>query len=251
MELLRILSVSLWAGMCCFAAGCSGETKDNSQHIARIETLVQEGDIVFRRGTGITSRAVLVADKGGAYSHTGIVVSVPSGTGGTEWRVVHIVPGEYDAEGVKDRIKAEELSLFFAPDRAVEGAVMRVRGECVKAMEEKCVEAVEKRAEACVSDEIVERCGDGAGASESEAGVAARAARRALRLAATDLAFDHGYDLADTSRMYCTELVYRVFMSEGLDVTAGSRTTISAFGGGIILPTDIQDNPKVEPIYRF
>lgn len=31
------------------------------------------GDVVFRRGGGFTSHAVLMADNGGVYSHVGIV----------------------------------------------------------------------------------------------------------------------------------------------------------------------------------
>lgn len=83
----------------------------------------QEGDLVFRRGSGIASRAVLTADTGGSYSHVGIVVKE-----GSEWMVVHITPGEAP-KGEKESVKSESLSEFFKASRAVSGAVMRFTGD--------------------------------------------------------------------------------------------------------------------------
>lgn len=83
----------------------------------------QEGDLVFRRGSGIASRAVLTADTGGSYSHVGIVVKE-----GSAWMVVHITPGEAP-KGEKDSVKSESLSVFLKSSRAVSGAVMRFTGD--------------------------------------------------------------------------------------------------------------------------
>jgi len=83
----------------------------------------QEGDLVFRRGSGIASRAVLTADTRGSYSHVGIVVKE-----GSAWMVVHITPGEAP-KGEKDSVKSESLSEFFKSSRAVSGAVMRFTGD--------------------------------------------------------------------------------------------------------------------------
>lgn len=83
----------------------------------------QEGDLVFRRGSGIASRAVLTADTRGSYSHVGIVVKE-----GSAWMVVHITPGEAP-KGGKDSVKSESLSEFFKSSRAVSGAVMRFTGD--------------------------------------------------------------------------------------------------------------------------
>jgi hypothetical protein len=190
-------------------AACGGGREKAVRDFAPIEAELQAGDIVFRRGTGMVSHAVLTADRGGAYSHTGIVVD-----DGGELKIVHVVPGEPDANGVKDRIKAELPEQFFALDHAIEGAVMRL---------------------------------------QDEEDVAKRAARRALALVETGVAFDHDYDLTDTTRMYCTELLQFVFEREGCDLTDGARSHISipGFAGDYILPTDIQDSPRVRPIYRF
>ncbi len=217
--------------------GCRG-AEGTKRDTAAIEAVLQEGDLVFRRGGGLTSRAVLAADKDGVYSHIGIVVRLPleqagaQGAGDGEqttvgdWRIVHIVPGEPDADGVRDRIKMERPEDFFAPDRAIEGAVMRVE-----------VETKDKAT----------------GEGDAMGGIPARGARRAPELAATELAFDHDYDLSDTTRMYCTELVHHVFAREGLDITDGKRSRLNApiFSSDYIFPTDIQRNPRLKTIYRF
>ncbi|MDD4637547.1 MAG: YiiX/YebB-like N1pC/P60 family cysteine hydrolase [Bacteroidales bacterium] len=83
----------------------------------------QEGDLVFRRGSGIASRAVLTADAGGSYSHVGIIVKE-----GAAWKVIHITPGEAP-KGEKDSVKSESLSQFFQASRAVCGAVLRFTGD--------------------------------------------------------------------------------------------------------------------------
>lgn len=190
--------------------GCGDGEKQTRKRIVReTELLLQEGDVVFRRGRGLASRAVLVADDHGIYSHTGIVVK----DGPANWRIVHIVPGERGPDGRTDIIKTEGLEMFFAPDKALRGAVMRV--PCP--------------------------------------GIAKAAARDAKRLAAKELAFDHDYDLTDTTRMYCTELVYTVFMREGVDITQGRRTPLNlpGFSGDYILPSDIFRSPHFTPIYEF
>jgi hypothetical protein len=48
-----------------------------------------EGDLVFRKGIGAKTQAVLHADSLGIYSHTGIVVK-----DGAVFKIIHITPGE-------------------------------------------------------------------------------------------------------------------------------------------------------------
>lgn len=174
------------------------------------EKPLSEGDLVFRRGTGLASRAVLTVDqKGGGYSHVGIVVK-DSGN----WKVVHAVPGEADKPGEPDRVKMEPIGLFFACDRAVSGAVMRV------------------------------------GASPA---ILSRAARRAVGLYREGVLFDHHYDKEDTTAMYCTELIEFVYSHAGLDLTEKkcSRTGFPGFSGVYILPSDIQSSKYLKLVESF
>jgi hypothetical protein len=83
---------------------------------------LEEGDLVFRRGIGVKSRAVLSADTAGIYSHSGIVVKLDSGC-----RIIHITPGEREEGEKEDRIKVESPETFFAADRAEHGAVYRMK----------------------------------------------------------------------------------------------------------------------------
>ncbi len=93
------------------------------------EELLKEGDLVFRRGSGLASRAILGVDKNGMYSHIGIVVC-DSG----RWQVVHAVPGEPDYEGDRDRVKKEDVQRFFGRDKTVMGALMRLDNDSLIAV---------------------------------------------------------------------------------------------------------------------
>ena len=99
---------------------CSDTDRMQSGSILPDDVELKAGDVVFRRGSGFTSQAVLIAEKGGAYSHTGIVVDsagVPM--------IVHAVPGEPEFEDDEDRVKMEHPQAFFHPMRAQQGAVYR------------------------------------------------------------------------------------------------------------------------------
>ena len=82
---------------------------------------LREGDVVFRRGGGLESHAVLTMDAHGQYSHVGIVVD----TMGRKM-IVHAVPGEPDFDGDVDRVKLDEIGKFFMPIYANKGAVKRM-----------------------------------------------------------------------------------------------------------------------------
>lgn len=82
---------------------------------------LEEGDIVFRRGGGFTSHAVLMGDRGGQYSHVGIVA-----VEGGRKVIVHAVPGEPDFDGDPDRVKKESPEEFFSSLKTDIGEVCRV-----------------------------------------------------------------------------------------------------------------------------
>ena len=99
---------------------CSDTDRMQSGTILPDGVELKAGDVVFRRGSGFTSQAVLLAEKGGAYSHTGIVVDSAG-----VLMIVHAVPGEPDCEGDEDRVKMEHPQSFFHPLKASQGAVYR------------------------------------------------------------------------------------------------------------------------------
>lgn len=99
---------------------CSNRSVVQSGTIIPTDVQLSPGDVVFRLGMGVTSQAVIIAEKGGAYSHVGIVVDsagVPM--------IVHAVPGEPDYEDDEDRVKMESPVSFFSEVRAMRGAVYR------------------------------------------------------------------------------------------------------------------------------
>ena len=88
------------------------------------------GDVVFRQGSGLDSRAVLTIDRNSCYSHIGIVVDSAGHP-----MIVHAVPGEPDYPGDVDRIKMDDPATFFLHSRAQVGEVMRPKqqGKAIKA----------------------------------------------------------------------------------------------------------------------
>ena len=98
--------------------------RDGFRSILPEDCSLQAGDLVFRRGNGLTSRAVLMADKRGGYSHVGIVVDSCG-----VMMVVHAVPGEPDFDGDPDRVKMETPEKFFLSVNAGIGEVKRLKGD--------------------------------------------------------------------------------------------------------------------------
>ncbi len=114
---IGIIGALLAAIVCC---GCSsGKTASVALQLPP-DSLLRDGDLVFRLGVGVNSRIVLAADGEGVYSHTG-VLKQERGT----WYVIHAVPDEPEFAGDEDRVKQEPLARFFAADRAAKGVVMR------------------------------------------------------------------------------------------------------------------------------
>ena len=81
-------------------------------------------------------------------------------------------------------LKAEPLSVFYSKERARSGAWLRV--DC--------------------SDSI-----------------AKQAVEYALRKVDEKVLFDNDYLLEDTTKLYCTELIWRSFLTVGIDVSSGNR----------------------------
>lgn len=169
------------------------------------ETILQEGDIVFRKGQGLASRVVLIAEKSGGYSHVGIIVKDSSG-----WSVIHAVPGETDKKNPTEVMKKETLAQFFAPHRAVSGAIFRL--------------------------DTIEN-------------IPFQAAQKAKVLLERKLLFDHKYNLEDSTKMYCTELLYFVYNSAGVDISEGRRNSYPAMQDDFLLPGDILSYSRLREVW--
>lgn len=103
-------------------AGCNHTiTMEESARIDTLTHYLEEGDIVFRKGEGLVSRAVVSNDIGGKYSHIGMVVR-----DGDSLKIAHAVPGEPDYENDFDRVKCDAISTFFSQKYAVNGAITRL-----------------------------------------------------------------------------------------------------------------------------
>lgn len=156
---------------------------------------MEEGDLAFRCGYGVFSRAVTAAEEEGVYSHVGIIVRENG-----RWRVIHAVPGEKESKEDFDRVKIEDLELFYSGKRALKG----------------CLVHTGLRDSALVS---------------SLCHQATQAARDSVR-------FDHNYLLEDSTEVYCTEFVWRLYRQCQIDLSEGRRRSVHAFHihGDVLLP---------------
>ncbi|MBQ8458070.1 MAG: hypothetical protein IJV25_04235 [Prevotella sp.] len=108
---------------CLMLAGCaSGEFHS----ILPEDVQLKVGDVVFRRGGGLTSQVVLAADVDGNYSHIGIVVDSAN-----VMMIVHAVPGEPDFKGDVDRVKMDRPECFFSTEYTIVGEVCRPRDSLI------------------------------------------------------------------------------------------------------------------------
>ena len=125
MKLLPVVRVMLMLLLLSLLTVCCERAETNRFASVKLE----EGDLVFRRGTGAKSRAVMQADSLGIYSHVGIAVRRDESFG-----VIHVTPGERQKGDTVDKVKMESLDEFWSTARAVHGAVYRLKDSKTGAM---------------------------------------------------------------------------------------------------------------------
>lgn len=127
--------------------------------------------------------------------------------------IVHAVPDEPDFEGDPDRVKMESPSRFFHAMRANHGAVLR----------------------------------------HHDAEVARKAADVAVAAYRRHALFDHEYDDADSTRLYCTELVVFSFARAGAPLSGVEhhKLPLPGLDYECILPSDIQNCSDFELVISF
>lgn len=116
MKLYRLI---LHVIICLLLVACGQQQTESSLSVD--VKLLQEGDLILRRGRSVSSRAVVRADRqSNVYSHIGVLVCDSS-----QWFVIHCVPGEAEETNGEEIIKCDSLALFLRCDRAEAGAVFR------------------------------------------------------------------------------------------------------------------------------
>lgn len=128
--------------------------------------------------------------------------------------VVHAVNEEHDFPGDFDRVKIDRIETFFAPDRAKAGAICH----------------------SWLCDSV----------QDALVGAALAAVRDSVR-------FDSDFNHNDHSELYCTELIYMLYRSVGVDITEGRRTPVGVLflPDEIIFPDDILLNKKLQEFFVF
>ena len=202
-RLVHILIV-LWVGLF-FITGCDTPSTRNNIY-DELKSQLREGDLLFRRGTGVVGHIVTAMDSEGSFSHVGIVVR-----GDDEWCVIHAVPHEPDFEGDFDRVKCEAVESFLGRYPNGDYGLYRTT---------------------IAPDKV------------------AIAVRNARRLSDKQVRFDHNYDLADTTELYCTELIEYVYGLAGVTLSEGRRTEITfpIMEGSHIMPSDLTKSSLLKPL---
>ncbi len=156
---------------------------------------LQEGDLAFRCGQGVVSRVVTIAEEAGVYSHVGVLVNDNG-----KWKVVHAVPGEREVKDDFDRVKMEDIEMFFSNNKAVAGCLVHTGIN-----EHNMIESLRNNAKEAAKDSV---------------------------------RFDNQYSLEDSNKVYCTEFVWRLYLNLGIDLSEGRRKYIKALhiNGDVILP---------------
>lgn len=131
------------------------------------------------------------------------------------WMIAHAVPGEREFDGDFDRVKTETPEVFFSSARASRGCLMHT------------------------------------GLTDSCALSHLRAS--ALQLARDSVRFDPLFNLDDSSKVYCTEFIWRLFLNEGVDLSEGRRSQISAVPTRkvFLLPVDLYGYSSGEVYFVF
>lgn len=126
------------------------------------------------------------------------------------WQVIHAVPGEAP-NGEEDYLKCESISDFLTPQRAIRVLHAQVS----------CNDSVAQSAALFALDKV-------------------------LKL----FCFDHDYRLNDERQYYCTELIYRAYLKQGIDLVEGRfhSLPLPTAERDFIFPSDILESPYLSII---
>ena len=128
--------------------------------------------------------------------------------------IVHSVPGETTTQENVDIIQLEHINQYFAPKVSVRGEIMRM---------------------------------------DLDSAQRNLLSKSALKKVSEKVPFDHNYDLADTTKLYCTELIQLLYKNIGIDLAEGRITPINVPGlsNDYIMPSDIYKNKNLKTIFNY
>ena len=166
---------------------------------------LHSADLVFRLGRTLQSEAIAAgADHTARYSHIGIIIRQANNLS-----VVHIEP----CRDGDERVKCETLEDFFAYDKAMSGAIVRIKNL-----------TAEQR-------NVIQQA--------------------VLSAATSPISFDHDYSLSDTTRMYCTELTEWAYSKADITLSEGRCHRLPLASEPVILPQDILKRADAIKIWEF
>lgn len=200
--IILFLSVSALSGC---GTTPSASLLQHTEHLNIPVDSLLSADLAFRLGRTLQSSAIAAgANKEARYSHIGIIVRQAN-----DVSVIHIEP----QRGGDESVRCEQLEEFFADDKAVSGAIVRLDNLT------------------CEQRQII--------------------SQYLLLAARSPIRFDHDYTLSDTTRMYCTELTEWAYSKAGIILSAGRRHTLPLASEAVILPSDILQRNDIIPIWAF
>ena len=166
---------------------------------------LHSADLVFRLGRTLQSEAIAAgADHTARYSHVGIIIRQANGLS-----VIHIEP----CRDGDERVKCETLEDFFAYDKAMSGAIVRIKNL-----------TAEQR-------NVIQQA--------------------VLSAATSPISFDHDYSLSDTTRMYCTELTEWAYSKADITLSEGRCHRLPLTAEPVILPQDVLKRTDAVKIWEF
>jgi len=82
-----------------------------------MEALLEDGDLIFRTGVGLSSKLVNLTDRKTGYSHVGVAIRDSN-----SWLVVHALPGSSF-----NKVICSSLEVFLNKKQAKQGQISRVQ----------------------------------------------------------------------------------------------------------------------------
>ena len=187
---------------------CGTTPSAPTSHIPAVEIpsdSLCSADLVFRLGRTLQSEAIAAgADRETRYSHVGIIIRQADSLS-----VIHIEP----CRDGDEMVKCEKLEDFFAYDKAVSGAIVRLEN---------------------LTDEQRDRI-----------------QQAALSATLSHISFDHDYRLSDTTQMYCTELTEWAYSKADISLSEGRCHRLPLATEPVILPQDILRRTDIIKIWEF